>query len=252
MGSIVNGIMTNGFLRAFGATFFNFSDYQRPAVRMASIMEVPSIFLYTHDSVLLGEDGPTHEPVEHLMSLRAMPNLITMRPGDANETADAWRWIMSNWKEPVALVLSRQKVPVLDRSARDGDFSRGAYILVDADGGEPDVILIGTGSELALCVQARDELNGQGVKTRVVSFPSWELFERQPRDYQDKVLPPSVTARVSVEAGATLAWCKWVGHRGVSIGIDRFGASAPAAVIAEKLGLTSQNVVQHALKLLGK
>ncbi|HCG01028.1 MAG TPA: transketolase [Chloroflexi bacterium] len=252
MGSIVNGMMTNGFLRAFGATFFNFSDYQRPAVRMASIMEVPSIFLYTHDSVLLGEDGPTHEPVEHLMSLRAMPNLITMRPGDANETADAWHWIMSNWEAPVALVLTRQKVPVLDRSGRHGDLAHGAYILSDADGGAPDVILIGTGSELSLCVQARDALAGKGVKARVVSFPSWELFERQPKTYQDAVLPPAIGARVSVEAGATLGWCKWIGEHGVSIGVDRFGASAPASVIAEKLGLTAENVTQHALKLLGR
>jgi transketolase len=252
MGSIVNGIVVNGFLRAFGATFFNFSDYQRPAVRMASIMRIPSIFLYTHDSVLLGEDGPTHQPIEHLMSLRAMPELITIRPGDANETVDAWRWIMTHWEHPVALVLSRQKVPVLDRSGATGDPSKGAYILRDADGGQPDIILMGTGSEVSLCVGAADDLAKQGINVRVVSFPSWELFEQQSQEYRDSVLPPAVTARVSVEAGATLAWCKWVGDRGEAIGIDHFGASAPASVLAQEFGFTVENVTQHALKLLGR
>ncbi len=252
MGSIVNGIMANGFLRSFGATFFTFSDYQRPAVRMACIMQIPSIFLYTHDSVLLGEDGPTHQPVEHLMSLRVIPNLVTIRPGDANEAVEAWRWIMTHWEHPVALVLSRQKIPVLDRSAADGDLSRGAYILADADGAKPDVILLGTGSEVQLCVGAREELARRGIQARVVSFPSWELFADQPEEYRNSVLPPRVTARVSVEAGATLPWCKFVGDKGTSVGIDRFGASAPAKDIAEHLGLTVDNVVRHALQVLGK
>lgn len=252
MGSIVNGIVVHGFLRAFGATFFTFSDYQRPAIRMACIMDVPSIFLYTHDSVLLGEDGPTHQPVEHLMSLRVMPNLVTIRPADANETVDAWRWIMTHWEHPVALVLTRQRVPVLDRSSAHGDLSKGAYVLADTEGGSPDIILIGTGSEVALCTDARDSLAEQGVKARVVSMPSWELFAAQSQDYQDSVLPPAVTARLSVEAGATLGWCRWVGDGGASVGVDHFGASAPAAVIAEHLGLTVENVTQRALQLLGK
>jgi len=252
MGSIVNGIMVNGFLRAFGATFFTFSDYQRPAVRMACIMRVPSIFLYTHDSVLLGEDGPTHQPVEHLMSLRAMPGLVTLRPSDANETVDAWRWIMTQWEYPVALVLSRQKTPVLDRSGATGNLQRGAYILQDADGGKPDVILMASGTEVALCTGAFEELAKQGVQARVVSFPSWELFDSQSDEYKNSVLPADVEARVSVEAGSTLAWCRYVGNKGASVGVDRFGASAPAKVIAEHLGLTVDNVVQHALKVLGR
>jgi len=252
MGSIVNGIMANGLLRSFGATFFTFSDYQRPAVRMASIMQIPTIFLYTHDSVLLGEDGPTHQPIEHLMSLRVMPNLVTIRPGDANETVEAWRWIMTHWEHPVALVLSRQKIPVLDRSAAVGDLSRGAYILADAEGAQPDIILMGTGSEVQLCVGAREELARRGIQARVVSFPSWELFADQPEEYRRSVLPPQVTARVSVEAGATLPWCKFVGDTGTSVGIDRFGASAPAKDIAQHLGLTVDNVVRHALQVLGK
>lgn len=252
MGSIVNGIMVNGLLRSFGATFFTFSDYQRPAVRMASIMQIPSIFLYTHDSVLLGEDGPTHQPVEHLMSLRVMPNLVTIRPGDANEAVQAWQWIMTHWEHPVALVLSRQKIPVLDRSAAVGDLSRGAYILVDAEGAQPDIILMGTGSEVQLCVGAREDLARRGIQARVVSFPSWELFADQPEEYRQSVLPPGVTARVSVEAGATLPWCKFVGDKGTSVGIDRFGASAPAKDIAQHLGLTVENVVRHALQILGK
>ncbi len=252
MGSIVNGIMANGLLRSFGATFFTFSDYQRPAVRMASIMQIPTIFLYTHDSVLLGEDGPTHQPVEHLMSLRVMPNLVTIRPGDANETVEAWRWIMTHWEHPVALVLSRQKIPVLDRSAAVGDLSQGAYILADAEGAQPDIILMGTGSEVQLCVGAREELTRRGIQARVVSFPSWELFADQPEEYRHSVLPPRVTARVSVEAGATLPWCKFVGDKGTSVGIDRFGASAPAKDIAQHLGLTVDNVVRHALQVLGK
>jgi transketolase len=252
MGSIVNGIMVHGFMRAFGATFFNFSDYQRPAVRMASIMRIPSIFLYTHDSVLLGEDGPTHQPIEHLMSLRAMPELITMRPADANETVDAWRWIMTNWEHPVALVLSRQKVPVLDRSGAVGGLSKGAYVLQEAEGGQPDIILMGTGSEVSLCVGAAGELAKQGIKARVVSFPSWELFAQQSQEYRDSVFPPAVKARLSVEAGATLAWCKWVGDSGASVGIDRFGASAPASVLAKEFGFTVDNVTQRALALLGR
>jgi transketolase len=252
MGSIVNGMTVNGFLWSFGATFFAFSDYQRPSVRLASIMEAPSIFIYTHDSVLLGEDGPTHQPIEHLMSLRAMPNLTLLRPADANETVAAWKWTMEHHDGPVALVFTRQKLPVLDRSQAHGDLSRGAYVLQEASGGKPEIILIGTGSEVQLCVGARTELEKQGVKARVVSFPSWEIFERQDRSYRNVVFPPNVTARLSVEAGATLGWCKWVGERGASIGIDHFGASAPAKVIAQHLGLTVEHVVEEALRLLDR
>jgi transketolase len=252
MGSIVNGIMANGFLRSFGATFFNFSDYQKPAVRLSAIMKLPSIFLYTHDSVLLGEDGPTHQPVEQLATLRAMPDFITIRPADANEAVDAWRWIVTHCELPVALVLSRQKVPVLDRTAAQGDLSNGAYVLADAEDRRPDIILMGTGSEVALCVGARDELAKAGIRARVVSFPSWELFQQQPEEYRRAVLPPEIKARVSVEAAATFGWCWWVGDGGVSIGVDRFGASAPAKAIAEHLGLTVDNVVQQARRLLGR
>ncbi|MGH2442861.1 MAG: transketolase [Chloroflexota bacterium] len=252
MGSIVNGIAANGFLRAFGATFFNFSDYQKPAIRLAGIMCLPSIFLYTHDSVLLGEDGPTHQPVEQLATLRATPNITVIRPADANETADAWRWIMEHWQFPSALVLTRQKVPVLDRSQRTGDFSRGAYIVSDAANAAPDIILMGTGSEVALCVSAGEQLSTQGVHARVVSFPSWEIFEAQPEEYRNQVLPPPIKARVSVEAASTLGWCRWVGDGGVSIGIDHFGASAPAKDIASHMGLTVENVVAHALKVMGR
>src|SRR5579872_1576303 len=252
MGSITNGITLNGFIRTFGATFFNFSDYQRPAVRLAAIMEIPNIFLYTHDSVLLGEDGPTHQPVSQLMSLRAMPNIVVVRPADANEAVDAWKWIMTHWELPVALVLTRQKVPVLDRSRATGDLSKGAYILEDAPSGSPDIILMGSGSEVALCVGARAELEKQGIEARVISFPSWELFEQQAPEYRESVLPAGVTARVSVEAGATLGWCRWIGNNGVAVGVDRFGASAPAKEIAQHLGLTVDNVVRQCLKVLGK
>ncbi len=252
MGSIVNGITVHGFLRAFGATFFNFCDYQKPSVRLAAIMEIPSIFLYTHDSVWLGEDGPTHQPVEQLATLRATPNVITMRPADANEAVDAWRWIMEHWHNPVAIVMSRQAIPVLDRARAKGGVSQGAYILEDAQNGTPDVILMGTGSEVALCAGARQELVKHGIQARVVSFPSWELFEEQDQEYRDSVLPPTISARVSVEAAATLGWSRWVGDKGLAIGVDRFGASAPAKVIVQQYGLTVDNVVQHALKVLGK
>ncbi len=252
MGSIVNGMVANGFLWSFGATFFAFSDYQRPSVRLASIMEIPTIFIYTHDSVLLGEDGPTHQPIEQLASLRAMPNLVTIRPADANETVEAWRWTMQDRQHPVALVLTRQKVPVLDRSGARGNLERGAYVLADAPNGRPEIILIGTGSEVALCVEARQQLEKQGVQARVVSFPSWEIFEDQPESYQQSVFPPDISARLSVEAAATMGWCKWVGANGASIGLNHFGASAPGKVNAQHFGLTAEHVVDESLKLLGK
>ena len=250
MGSISNGIAVNGLIRTYGATFFNFSDYQKPAVRLAALMEIPNIFVYTHDSILLGEDGPTHQPIEQLATLRATPNLVVMRPADATESVSAWTWIMQEHERPVAVVLTRQKIPVLDRSGAQGNLEQGAYILQEAEGGNPEVILIGTGSEVQLCVGARSELEKQGIRTRVVSFPSWELFEAQSEEYRRKVLPPEVTARVSVEAAATIGWCRWVGERGASIGIDRFGASAPAKDVAQHLGLTVDNVVRSARRVL--
>lgn len=252
MGSITNGMAANGMLWSFGATFFAFSDYQRPSVRLAAIMDVPNVFVYTHDSVLLGEDGPTHQPIEQLMSLRAMPGLITIRPADANETVAAWAWMMQHRDHPMALVLTRQKVPILDRShAREG-LERGAYVLVEAESGRPDMILIGTGSEVALCVDAARQLAQHGVRARVVSFPSWEIFERQPAEYRQTVFPPEVRHRLSVEAGTTFGWCRWVGDSGASIGVDHFGASAPLAQLQQHFGLNVENVVQHALRLLGK
>lgn len=252
MGSTVNGIILNGMTWAFGATFFVFSDYQRPSVRLASIMGIPTVFVYTHDSVLLGEDGPTHQPIEQLASLRAMPNLYTIRPADGTESAGAWEWIMENRKNPMALVLSRQKVPELDHSRAQGSLKNGAYILEEASGGKPGLILIGTGSEVALCVGAREQLEQRGVPTRVVSFPSWEIFEQQPEEYRQSVFPPAITARVSVEAGATFGWCRWVGERGASVGIDHFGASAPGAENAKHMGLTVENVVATSERVIGK
>jgi transketolase len=252
MGSIVNGMSVHGFLWAFGATFFAFSDYQRPSLRLASIMDAPSIFIYTHDSVLLGEDGPTHQPIEQLMSLRAMPGLVVIRPSDANESVAAWKWTMQNREHPVALIFTRQKQPIIDLSRAKGSLVQGGYIVDDAEGGRPDVILIGTGSEVWLCIGAKQELGKHGIQARVVSLPSWEIFEQQSPAYRDEVLPPQVRARLSVEAGATLGWCKWVGDGGGSIGLDHFGASAPAQVIAEHFGLTVQNVVARARALVAK
>ncbi|MGH2449523.1 MAG: transketolase-like TK C-terminal-containing protein, partial [Chloroflexota bacterium] len=249
MGSIVNGMSVNGMLWPYGATFFAFSDYQRPSVRLASIMKAPSIFIYTHDSVLLGEDGPTHQPVEQLMSLRAMPGLVVIRPADATESVAAWRWVMQHGQEPVALVLTRQKVPVLDHAEAAGALDRGAYVLHEAPG-NLDIILMATGSEVALCVDARQELAKRGIGARVVSFPSWEIFERQDNDYQESVFPPGVQTRLSVEAGATFGWCRWIGDQGGSIGINHFGASAPLAQISRHFGLNDENVVERASQLV--
>ena len=250
MGSIVNGITINGMLWAYGATFFVFSDYQRPSVRLASIMEAPSTFVYTHDSVFVGEDGPTHEPIEQLASLRAMPHLVTIRPADGVESNQAWEWIMRQREHPVALVLTRQKVPNLDHSRQQGDLTRGAYVLQEASDGKPDVILIGTGSELQLCVDARAKLEDEGIHARVVSFPSWEIFEAQDRSYRESVLPPDIKTRLSVEAGATMGWCRWVGDQGKALGIDHFGASAPMADIAQHFNMTADYVTEQARRLV--
>ncbi len=251
MGTIVNGMAMHGGVIPYGATFFVFTDYMRPALRLAALMESHSIFVFTHDSIGLGEDGPTHQPVEHLMSLRAMPNMTVLRPADANETAVAWR-IAVERRGPVCLVLSRQNLPILDPDKyplREG-VGRGAYILA-GERERPGVILIASGSEVQLALAARDKLASQEIAARVVSMPSWELFEEQSADYREQVLLKDVP-KLAVEAGATLGWYKYVGEKGAVIGVDRFGASAPGKIVMEKLGLNVDNVVQHALQLVRK
>ncbi len=251
MGAIVNAMAIEG-LRAYGATFLVFSDYMRGAIRLAAIMEVPSIFVFTHDSIGVGEDGPTHQPVEQIAALRAMPNLEVIRPADANETLLAWHWLLGSDRSPTALALSRQKLPVLDPDSIPEDaIERGAYVLRDGDG-EPDVILIGTGSEVSLCLEAADQLSADGTTVRVVSMPSTTRFLKQEQSYRDEVLPPGVTARVSVEAGTTFGWDRWIGDGGYAVGIDHFGASAPAADVFEGFQMTADEVAGHARNLLGE
>jgi transketolase len=245
MGAILNGMALSN-LRPYGATFLIFSDYMRPAVRLAALMDLPCVFIYTHDSIGLGEDGPTHQPIEQLMSLRAIPRLNVFRPGDANEVAECWRAIMRLNKEPAALVLSRQAMPTLDRSkyASAAGAARGAYIL--ADSSNPEVILMGTGSELQLCVAAYEQLKAEGIRARVVSMPCWQLFEHQPADYKLQVLPPAIRARVAVEAGTSLGWKEYVGSEGVVVGRTDFGASAPVKELLKHFGFTVDHVVAEA------
>ncbi len=254
MGGILNGIALHGGLRPFGGTFLVFSDYMRPAVRLAALMDLPVIFVFTHDSIGLGEDGPTHQPVEQLMALRTMPNLMDIRPADAAETAVAWRVAVNRVGGPSFLSLTRQAVPQIDREGEglapaDG-LERGAYILAEATGEKPELVLMGNGSELHLALEARKRMEEEGVPTRVVSFPSWFLFARQPRKYRDQVLPPDLHARVSVEAGIPLGWERWVGPLGEAAGVDRFGASAPGPVLYEQFGLTVEGVVRRARRTL--
>ena len=252
MAGIANGMAYHGGVRPFVATFFCFSDYMRPSVRLAALNELPVIFVWTHDSIGLGEDGPTHQPVEHLMSLRAMPGFTLIRPADAGEAREAWRTAILHRDGPVGLVLSRQKLPILDReklgSARG--LSRGAYVLAEAGGGAPRILLIATGSEVSLALEARERLEGEGIPTRVVSMPSWELFDRQPREYRDEVLPPSVPARLAIEAGVALGWKRYVGDAGDSVSLDRFGASARGETVLKELGFNVDNVVRRARSLL--
>jgi transketolase len=254
MGAIVNGIgVHGGCVKPYGSTFLIFSDYMRPSVRLSALMKLPVVWAWTHDSVGLGEDGPTHQPVETYAALRAIPNLWFMRPGDANETAYAWKVALERTDGPVALSFSREKVPTLDRSdlsAADG-VERGAYVLWDS-AESPDLILIGTGAQLGLALEAGRKLAEDGTKVRVVSMPCWELFEEQPQDYRDSVLPPDVKARLSVEAGVSLGWSKWVGDAGGSISIEHFGASAPGTTVLEKFGYTVDNVVARATALLSR
>ncbi|NUQ66229.1 MAG: transketolase [Pirellulales bacterium] len=247
MAAVANGMALCG-LRPYGATFFVFSDYLRPSMRLSAIMELPVLYVFTHDSIGVGEDGPTHQPVEQLAALRAIPGMIAIRPADANEVAEAYRTIMPLKKNPVALVLTRQNLPTLDRSkyASAAGLSKGAYVLADADGGKPDVILIGTGSEVSICVEAFERLKAEGIKARVVSMPSWELFDAQPVEYRNAVLPPAVTARVAVEAGVEMGWDKYLGFQGRFIGMDGFGTSSPVKVVLEHFGFTSANVVAQA------
>jgi transketolase len=252
MGSAVNGIcLHGGMVRPYGSTFLIFSDYMRPAIRLSALMDIPVAWVFTHDSVGLGEDGPTHQPVEHFMALRAIPNLTVIRPADANETSMAWRSTLEA-EGPVALLLTRQNVPVLDPDPTRGAV-RGAYVLAEAEGGgEPEAILIATGSEVAVALEARELLVQQGVAARVVSMPSWEIFNAQDEEYKNSVLPPGVEVRVSVEAGVTMGWERYVGFRGTSIGIDRFGASAPGETVLGELGITPENVANTTLGLLGR
>ncbi|MCU1328736.1 MAG: transketolase [Bryobacterales bacterium] len=252
MGSAVNGMAAHGGVLPFSATFFVFSDYMKPAVRLGAMMGIHAFYVFTHDSVGVGEDGPTHEPVEHLAALRTIPGLTVLRPADPNETTDAWAFAIRNNTGPTAFVLSRQNVPHLDRSKSVGDLTKGAYILADAEGGSPDVILIGTGSEVGLCVKAQEKLAGYGVKTRVVSMPGMSLFEKQDDAYRESVLPRSVKKRVTVEAAAGFGWDRYAGDEGAKIGIDRFGASAPGDIVMANLGFTVGNVTATALRLLGR
>jgi transketolase len=252
MGAAVNGMAAHGGVLPFSATFFNFSDYMKPAIRLGALSRLKVIYVFTHDSIGLGEDGPTHEPVEQLAGLRAMPNLTLFRPADPNETAEAWAFAVQH-DGPTTLVLTRQAVPNLDRSrATEPGVARGAYILAEAEGGSADVILIGTGSEVGLCVKAQEELKKQGVKARVVSMPSWDLFAAQDDSYRESVLPKQIRKRVAVEAASPLGWHRWTGDEGAIIGLERFGASAPAEDIFEHLGFTVANVVATALRILNR
>jgi transketolase len=247
MGAVLNG-MALVKLRAYGSSFLIFSDYARTAIRLSSLMELPVVYIFTHDSIGVGEDGPTHQPVEQLASLRAIPGLIVLRPADANEVVEAWKVIMKLHHAPVVLVLTRQALPTIDRSkyAAASGVAQGAYILADAQGSKPDVLLLATGSEVALCMEAYERLKTEGIKARVVSMPSWELFDDQPQDYRDRVLPPNVTARVSVEQASVFGWAKYVGVTGHSIGMRSFGASAPLKDLLKKFGFTADSVVQAA------
>jgi transketolase len=244
----------HGGVVPFGATFFTFSDYMRPGIRLAALSAAHVIYVWTHDSLAVGEDGPTHQPVEQLAGLRAMPNLLVLRPADANETVESWRIAMQHTSGPVGLVLTRQKLPVLDRSrlASAAGTARGAYVLIDAVEGAPELILIATGSEVALALEAHWKLAGAGVRCRVVSMPSWELFEAQTSEYRQAVLPPAVSARVSVEAGSPFGWERYVGPAGAIIGIDRFGASAPGPEVMAHYGFTVEHVVAAAKSVLAR
>jgi len=252
MAGILSGMALHGGVIPYGGTFLVFSDYMRPSIRLAAMMEIPVIYVFTHDSIGIGEDGPTHQPIEQIAALRAIPHLTVIRPADATETVVAWRVALEHREGPVALILTRQGLPILDRTVlapADG-LTRGAYVLAEAEGGRPDVILIATGSEVHVALAAQKWLAEQEVKARVVSMPSWELFEQQPQSYHDEVLPPEVTARLAIEAGVPQGWHRYVGTGGDVIGIERFGASAPYKVLWEKYGFTAENIAARALEML--
>jgi transketolase len=253
MGAIVNG-MSLCKIRSYGSTFLIFSDYMKPPIRLSAIMELPAIWVFTHDSIGLGEDGPTHQPIEQLASLRAVPGLTTIRPADANEVVEAWKVVMKLHHEPAALVLTRQAVPTFDRTkyTSAAGVARGAYVLADADGGKPQVILMATGSEVSICVDAYEKLKQEGIRARVVSMPSWDIFEHQDQSYREQVFPPDVTARVAVEQASTFGWAQYVGATGRVIGMHTFGASAPLKDVQRKFGFTPDAVVQAARELVGK
>jgi transketolase len=253
MGAIVNG-MTLSKLRAFSATFFNFSDYMRPSMRLGALMEIPALYIFTHDSIGVGEDGPTHQPVEQLAAYRAMPNMLVLRPGDANEVVEAYKIMLQHTHGPSTLVLTRQAMPTFDRTkyAPASGVAKGAYVLADASGGKPDVILLASGSEVGLCVSAFEKLGAEGIKARVVSMPSWELFEKQDAAYKESVLPSNVTARVSVEMESVFGWDRYVGPTGKIIGMRTFGASAPLKDLLKKFGFEVENVIAAAKEVLGK
>ncbi|MGM0402676.1 MAG: transketolase [Thermodesulfobacteriota bacterium] len=253
MGAIVNGFCVHGGFTPFCGTFLVFADYMRPAVRLSALMGVPAIYVFTHDSLAVGEDGPTHQPVEHLASLRAIPNLLVIRPADATETTEAWKIAVYSENRPTALLFSRQSLPVLDRGslAPAGGVQKGAYVLSDAKG-KPDIILLASGAEVHIALEAQKTLADRGIAARVVSMPSWELFEEMDDDYKKSVLPPDVTARLSIEAGITMGWERYVGIAGGMIGVNRFGASAPGGTVMKKYGFTAENAVEKALAILGR
>ncbi len=252
MGAIMNGMSVSGLARAYGGTFLVFSDYMRAAIRVAALSKYPTIFVFTHDSVGIGEDGPTHQPVEHFAALRAIPNLIVIRPADANETAQSWKFALEYRDGPVALLFTRQGLPILDQNkyGSAANLSKGAYVLVDAD--NPDVLLLATGSEVSIALCAAEGLADNGIKAHVVSMPCWELFEKQNQEYQDTVVPPNVKARVGIEAGVEQGWSKWLGDNGIFIGMSSFGASAPAKVCFEKFGITVEKAVEAAKRSIEK
>src|SRR5262249_22605932 len=253
LAAIVNGLSLSK-LRAFGATFFIFSDFARPAIRLGSLMELPTIFVFTHDAMGDGEDGPTHQPVEQLASLRAMPGLVTLRPGDANEVVEAYRYVMQLRHQPAVMVLSRQPLPTIDRNkyAPAAGVSRGAYVLADTTGKNPEIILMASGSEVSLAVEAHEKLLAEGIRSRVVSMPSWELFEQESEEYRDSVLPPNVKARVAIEQGSTLGWGRYVGPTGHVIGMKTFGASAPLKELQRKFGFEPDQLAAAAKQQLGR
>jgi len=252
MGAILNGISVSGILRAYGGTFLVFSDYMRPAIRVAAMSGYPSIFVFTHDSIGLGEDGPTHQPVEHIAALRSIPNLLVFRPADANETAQTWKFALQYKDGPVAMCLTRQGLTVLDQQKYNSaaNLSKGAYVLIKTE--KPDVLLLATGSEVGIAIEAAQKLAAENIKTQIVSMPCWELFEKQSQEYKDSVIPPETKVRVGIEAGVELGWNKWLGDKGIFIGMSSFGASAPGKVCFEKFGITAENTVAAAKKSMGK